>query len=436
MGRRPSAILVAGILLFAARAAADDAVDALVPNRDALRLYFFLPPEAAVRAIPVHPAASAAADRLFALGKEAADAGKCTEAARLAYAVLHADGDHEAARKLLGYRKLDGRWVTEFGASMQRAGSVWHAKFGWLPQDHVGRYEKGERYLNGRWGSAADDAAFRTTLDKGWKVDTEHFRLTTNVSLEEGVRLAGRLESLYHVWRQLFARYHTAPSEWKRLYAGGEPRKLPAKRYPVKYYRSKDEYIAALKKREPRIELTSGIFMNDDDTAYFYADEKTNNDGFLFHEVVHELFMLTRASTRPVATKANFWIVEGIACYFESLKLHDGYAELGDVTNARMHAARYRRLVDDFYVPLNELTTFSLQRLQSDERLPRLYSQSSGLAWFLMHAHDGKFREPTVEYLQAIYAGADTPTTLAEKVGKPYDALDREYLSYLQSLPN
>lgn len=436
MSLRTSIFVACLSSLVAASARGDDPVAALIPQADPLRLYFFLPPAATVRAIAVDAASVQEADRLFALGKTAADAGRCTEAARLAYATLHVNSDHEAARKLLGYRKLDGRWVTEFGASMQRAGSVWHERFGWLPTAHVVRYEAGERYLNGRWVPAADDAAFRTTIEKGWKIDTEHFRLTTNVSLEEGVRLAGRLESLYHVWRQLFARYHTPAAEWKRLYDGGEPRKLPPKRYPVKYYRSKAEYIAALKKREPRIELTSGIFMNDDDTAYFYADEKETNDGFLFHEVVHELFMLTRSTTQAVATKGNFWIVEGIACYFESLKLHDGYAELGDPTNARMHAARYRRLVDDFYVPLAELTTFSMQKLQSDERLPRLYSQASGLAWFLMHAQNGNYREPTVEYLTAVYAGTDSAKTPAEKLGKAYDELDREYLSYLQSLPN
>jgi hypothetical protein len=424
------------IIGWIAPALGDDVVRAGIPNPDPLRQYFFLPPHSAVLAAPVVAAAGQEAERLFALGKAAADAGRCTEAARLAYAVLHENPDHEPARKLLGYRKLDGRWVTEFGASMQRAGSTWHEQFGWLPTAHVARYEAGERYLNGRWVPAADDAAFRTTLEKGWKIDTEHFRLTTNVSLEEGVRLAGRLESLYHVWRQLFARYHTPAAEWKRLYDGGEPRKLPPKRYPVKYYRSKDEYVAALKKREPRIEMTSGIFMNDDDTAYFYADEKVNNDGFLYHEVVHELFMLTRPTTQAVATKGNFWLVEGIACYFESLRLHDGYAELGDVTNARLHAARYRRLVDDFYVPLAELTTFSLQKMQADERLPRLYSQASGLAWYLMHAHDGRLREPTVEYLSTIYAGSDSAKTLAEKLGRSYDQLDRDYLSYLQSLPN
>jgi len=411
--------------------AADESVIEL--GGDPHRLKFYLPPSETVTD-PIDDARRERADELFELGKQAVEAGRCSTAARYAYAAMHADPDHAAARTLLGYVKLNDRWVTDFGAAKLRAGSVWHPKFGWLGADQVTRNENGERFLNGRWVSAADDAAFRTTIERGWNVDTEHFRLTTNVSLEDGVRLAERLESLYHVWRQLFARFHTPEAEWKRLFAGGAPRKLPPKRFNVVYFRNKQEYVAALQRREPRVEITSGIFMNDDGKAYFYADPAENHDDFLFHEVVHQLFSLTKPGPR-VGVRANFWIVEGIACYFESLSLHDGFAELGDLENARMRAARYRRLVDDFYVPLAEFSTYSMQKFQHDERLPRLYSQASGLTWFLLHANDGAYREATADYLSAVYAGRDVPTTLAERIGRPFAELDEQYLSYLKGLP-
>jgi hypothetical protein len=421
MDRHSFLIVAACLSLAISRAAADD---------ESQQLRFYLPPRDGQPVVDV-----AKADRLFSEGRAAAEKGDCSTAARSAYAALHENPDHAAARKLLGYHKSGDRWVTDFGAAKLAAGSVWHAKFGWLPGDHVARYENGERYLNGRWVSAIDDAAFRTTIDRGWKIDTEHFRLTTNVGLEEGVRLAERLESLYHVWRQLAARFHTPEVEWKRLYAGGEPRKLPPKRYAVVYFRSKDDYVAALKPREPQIEMTSGYFRNADDTAYFFADGSENTDAFLFHEVVHQLFAVTKPGAARIATKGNFWIVEGIACYFESLVLPGDYAELGDLANARMAAARHRRLVDDFYVPLAEFTSYTMTQMQKDERLPRLYSQASGLTWFLIEAEDGRYREATIDYLSAVYAGTDKPTTLAERTGRTYDELDAAYLAYLKSLP-
>lgn len=409
---------------------AEYASSADLPPRDPYRQYFFLPP---ADDAPTRDAD--AAEQAFAAAKSAAAAGQFTSAIQRTYEALHHDAQHAAARKLLGYRLVDGRWTTLFGATKRRADEVWHDRFGWLPRNQVARYEAGERYFSGRWIAPEEDARLHATIEKGWKIDTEHFRLTTNVGLEEGVRLAAKLESLWHVWRQAFARYHTLDVEWKRLFAGGDPREQPAKRFPVVFFRSKEEYVAALKKREPLIDMTSGIFMNDNDTAYFFADDKADHEPFLFHEVVHELFMLSRPTALQPAAKGNFWIIEGIACYFESLKLHDRYAELGDPANARLAAARYRRLVDDFYVPLAELTTFSRTQLQQDSRIARLYSQSSGLTWYLMHADDGRRREALVEYLAAVYAGKDTPTTLAEHTGEKYDALDRAYRSYLENLP-
>ena len=106
-----------------------------------------------------------------------------------------------------------------------------------------------------------------------------------------------------------------------------------------------------------------------------------------------------------VARQANFWAIEGIACYMESLAVHEGYCTLGGENAGRMPAARYRLLEDNFYVPLSELVGIGLTSLQSDPRISKLYSESAGLADFFMHADDGRYREPLVRYLDAIYTG-------------------------------
>ena len=73
----------------------------------------------------------------------------------------------------------------------------------------------------------------------------------------------------------------------------------------------------------------------------------------------------------------------------ESLAAHDGYYTLGGANAGRMPAARHRLQVDGFYIPLAESTQLGMLDLQRDERLPRIYSQSAGLADFLMHDGDG-----------------------------------------------
>ena len=97
----------------------------------------------------------------------------------------------------------------------------------------------------------------------------------------------------------------------------------------------------------------------------------------------------------------------------ESLAEHDGYYTLGGANAGRMPAARHRLLEDDFYVPLAELVRAGHATTCSTTRgSPQLYSQSAGLADFFMHDGGGRYREALVRYLEAIYAGRATATTL------------------------
>ena len=84
--------------------------------------------------------------------------------------------------------------------------------------------------------------------------------MRTNHSLEEGVRLASRLERLYDVWRQVFVRYYLSDFELGKLLTGGG---LPARAMPrhnVMYFRNREQYNQALKFREPNITITTGYY--------------------------------------------------------------------------------------------------------------------------------------------------------------------------------
>ena len=97
----------------------------------------------------------------------------------------------------------------------------------------------------------------------------------------------------------------------------------------------------------------------------------------------------------------------------ESLTPHEGYYTLGGANAGRMPAARYRLLEDKFYVPLAELVQMGMQKIQHDPRIAQIYSQSAGLADFLMHDAGGRYRDALVRYLEAIYSGRATAGTLA-----------------------
>ena len=77
-----------------------------------------------------------------------------------------------------------------------------------------------------------------------------------------------------------------------------------------------------------------------------------------------------------------------------------------------------------------------MKALQQREDLPRLYSQSAGLATFLIHGQGGKYRPALVKLLRLIYTGRDKPTSLEQLTGVDYAVLDRQYLDFLKDLPS
>ena len=378
------------------------------------------------------------ANALFQLARQSIRGQRPSLAYELVLEALRCDPDHEEARRLLGYTRFRGNWHTPFEIKRLRAGYVWHEQFGWLPQASLARYEAGERFYSGRWITAAEEARARSNIRNGWRVETEHYTITTNVSLEAGVDLGRRLERLYRAWQQAFATFCATPDQLVRMFEGrGQPRGSSVRHQAI-YFRNREEYQAAVGSRLPVDIETTGLYLSDTRTAYFFPDqdEEGNPDHTsLYHEATHQLFAETRPMAETAGRRANFWILEGIACYMESFELHETFDTLGGTRSPRLEAARHRALVDGFYVPLGELVTMGMEALQHDPRIAMLYSQSAGLAHFLMHAHDSRYRDALVEYLVAIYSGEDRIATLAEAVGQAFPDLDDEYREFLKKLP-
>src|SRR4029079_8312386 len=132
---------------------------------------------------------------------------------------------------------------------------------------HVARYEQGQRYHQGRWMTAADEAALRSEVKRGWRIDSEHYAVTTNHSLEEGVALSRRLEMLYAVWQQAFAGYQASEAEIARRLEGRAARREPTQNNVV-YFRNRQQYIEALRSSQPQIEISIGIYFPRVRTAY------------------------------------------------------------------------------------------------------------------------------------------------------------------------
>ncbi len=423
-------------------ATAAEELNAWLPARPADRLTLYvLPPTMAGEPATAEGASEpwrkqwqalrdAQADALMALAKRALSEHRPALAYELVIEAVRENADHKAARKLLGYVRFREAWHTPFEVRQLNAGKVWHDTFGWLPKAHVPRYERGERNYQGRWLSAEAEAALRQDVKRGWRVESDHYIVTTNHSLEEGVRLSRRLETLYAIWQQVFIGYLVGEGDLAKRFEGRASRREP-RQHNVVYYRTRDEYIAALRPVQPKIDITIGIYLSETRTAYFFAGEE-QEPGTLYHEATHQLFHEAAGVASEVARDRHFWIIEGIACYLATLSERaDGWFSLGGRDAGRAPAARYRLLEDNFYVPLAEFVALGMQAVQHDPRIQQLYSQASGLADFFMHGQGGAYREPLVRYLDAIYHGRATTRTLAELTGASYETLDRQYRAFM-----
>ena len=276
-----------------------------------------------------------------------------------------------------------------------------------------------------------EEKAYRTKkVPSGWEVETEHFEITTTDTQEAARATGERLEELHLVWRQLFADYWFTQAELERRFNGAASRMIEPN-HKVLLFADKQQYVDYLKRDEPGIAVSLGYYAERPRTAYFYNDPGTVTTQF--HEATHQLFHERQRRGKSAGIDDNFWVVEGIATYMESLQQGDGYYVAGGPGAYRLQFARYRALTEQFYIPLREFVAMGRAETQAaGDNLPRIYSQAAGLAHFFMDAADGKYRQAFVEYLDAVYRDKADATTLERLTGQRYEELDRQYLKFLR----
>lgn len=396
-----------------------------------------LPDDERTWRLKVRQARTEHAGRLYLLARRALRRGLPSAAHDLIREVTEFDSDHESARRLLGWVRNGDEWITPFDRSMMVKRYVWHERFGWLRSTHVERYEQGQRYFKGKWISAAREADIRRDFRNAWEVETAHYLVKTNHSLEEGVRIARALELYHDFLKQVFAGFFTTPDQQKTLFDGATRRRAERNppKYEVHFHRSKDDYVRALQGRFPQIAITNGLYQSGDRVAYFFHDPAGKNLPTIFHEATHQILYESDPRPREVGIRAHFWIVEGIACYMESFTRSGGQLTIGDPNYIRFDNARFRLLQRGDYEPFGEFSSLGMRAFQNgdQETLGKRYSEASGLAHFLMHYDGGRYRDALVAHLADIYSPtARRVRTIPELLGVTAAEIDEQYAAYLR----
>src|SRR5690606_17115185 len=199
----------------------------------------------------------------------------------------------------------------------------------------------------------------------------------------------------------------------------------------VMFLKDRTEFQRVLQSELPPQVQISGIYLSGPKVSYFYADE-TRGDTTLNHEATHQLFHESRRVTANIGQRANAWIIEGIACFMESLADHGDALTIGGIDAYRIQDHRFYLHRNQFYLPMGELVAMGVNALQRQNNLGMIYAQSAAVTDYLMFAGDGRYRDGLVDYLLQLYVGRDRPGSLTALLGLKPEAIDEAFREFAE----
>ncbi len=254
------------------------------------------------------------------------------------------------------------------------------------------------------------------------QIDTPHFMVFSRAPDSNSVAVAEDLERCYWVWTQMFFPMWEASAQVSTTLANlgqhdvtdflkDHPARIKVKRkMRVILFRDAAEYQRTLAADVPGIQRSTGFYHDQNETIFLYAaaqDAAQDAAATRRHELVHQLFREASRSTlgrkRPGEEK-GFWIVEGIAGYFESLRLGKSLATVGGWDSPRLQFARYRVLVNDDVMSFAELRADGRLPAQQRSDIARWYAHSIAQTHHLIDGGDFRQRVAVYQLLDQRYA--------------------------------
>jgi hypothetical protein len=268
--------------------------------------------------------------------------------------------------------------------------------------------------------------------DQYWEIRSANFLIVTNATPAAGEALAGQLELVYQLWSQLFFDQATTAAAWLDRVDGQSTRVRPRPRMRAVLFASRGEYLQFLAPSQPQIDVTLGYYVDRQRMAFYYVGDQPLETTWR-HETIHQLFQERRTGSSKLSRTDGVCLVEGVAMYFESLRLHPGYVTLGGIDAERLQFARHRTLVEGFFVPLAELAQLSQESLQSHADIRAYYSLAAGWSHFWLSHPDPGYRAAYCAALDRLYSGLPLRDFLWKTLSQHAEQIDQQYQQYLRS---
>ena len=374
----------------------------IVP-RDPQRIYVFTPQEKVTR--PNNPQLERLlkkhAENLFQLAQQLSDEKQAAACFQTLHEVLFYNPNHSQVRGILGHRQQEDDWHVASDRLRLTVGTRKQPLMDWPAKSY--------------------------TICK-----TAHFEIASQASETETRLLAEKLEVWHQVWRQVFFEYWSSPATLQRWMAGKGKARIPTKKFQVYFFKNRDSYVDELSQWIPGIAASTGYYSPSEEASFFYASDQVQEQATWRHELTHQLFRESRRSAPSPFEDQFLWLDEGIAMYFESLTEFDRHVVLGGFDTRRLQFARLRNLKEQFYIPSQELTALDQKAFQTHPDVQKVYSQSAGLAHYLMSSDYGSLRPKLCEFLQLSYYGKLKDDSFNKILGQTMEEIDTAYPKFLE----
>lgn len=337
------------------------------------------------------------ADALFAAAKNIVARDE-TEAYRLLWRTLRENPEHAGARTVLS--ALVGSATAN---PRLRKGTAALTDLGWTPRSY-------------------------------FSVNSRHFNLVSNADTESTKQLAAQLEQTFVLWTQVFYAAWAEPGKLSEGLTGDTLRAInfPRNRdkFRVVLLKDRESYLKLLGASEEAVGASVGYYWPAGKQSIFYAGEELQLT--LTHELTHQFFAESarqlNAKGAAVGESGDYWIVEGIAMYMESLTRRDNHWTVGGWESARLQTARYRGVRDGFWIPMERLSGSTLEGWKADSRISLLYSHAAGLTHALMDNElRSATRAATIKAIGELYAGERVGESLLQQFGSDDAAAKDNY---------
>ncbi|HBP18080.1 MAG TPA: hypothetical protein DEA08_09845 [Planctomycetes bacterium] len=405
----------------------------------------------------------------YALGVWAQDQGLHPQAVDCFHKTIQIDRDHEDARWELGYRRLNGRWVTEADYFSQKGYVRWEDK--WVSQEEYEKYESGLVKVEGRWITQEAAAALEKEQEgKGGGARAEEPRRQAGKPAK-GARQAGRARGFPWVgrnrplggqvgqpklskaerdaqlernkqagrWKVAYAsKYYDFYSngdeaevakfartldlmceEFKRIFVFKQEITRP---FPIHLYASQREFMS----RTGKGAGVGGFY--DGRKIVGYHGKQTGESGTLstlFHEGTHQFQGLVLGRNM---WRAKIWLIEGLAVFFEASKAQGKRLKTGAIPKGRLAHVK-RAIQSGSYVKLHDLI-----RMEQRQFGALHYAHAWSLIYFLINGTKGG-KKRFKEYWEQTKVGGQDPVKLFEELfNKPMEEIEAAWKAYVLRL--